>query len=76
MCIRDRLQGQRVAAHAGDASRLHDDANVPSEGNGLGLAIVRQILQLHDQEIEMRARPGGGSAFVFHLPVATASSPG
>mgnify|MGYP000959784510 CR=1 FL=1 len=78
------LQGQRVAAHAGDASRLHagdasrlhDDANVPSEGNGLGLAIVRQILQLHDQEIEMRARPGGGSAFVFHLPVATASSPG
>ena len=68
------LHGPRVAAHAADPSRSHDGSNAPSEGNGLGLAIVRQILQLHDQEIEMHARPGSGAAFVFRLPVDPGSS--
>jgi signal transduction histidine kinase len=38
------------------------------EGGGLGLAIVRQILQLHDSDISLGDGPGGGAVFVFSLP--------
>ncbi len=38
------------------------------EGGGMGLAIVRQILQLHDSDITLGDGPGGGAVFVFLLP--------
>jgi signal transduction histidine kinase len=40
------------------------------EGGGMGLAIVRQILQLHDSDITLDDGPGGGAVFVFSLPAA------
>lgn len=39
-------------------------------GHGLGLAIVRQILQLHGQEIALIDHPEAGAAFRFRLPLA------
>jgi signal transduction histidine kinase/DNA-binding response OmpR family regulator len=39
-------------------------------GIGLGLAIVRQILDAHGTTIELESEPGKGSAFRFRLPVA------
>ncbi|MGV8920003.1 MAG: ATP-binding protein [Pseudomonas sp.] len=35
---------------------------------GLGLLIVRRILQLHDCEIHLEALPGRGATFCFSLP--------
>lgn len=38
------------------------------ERGGLGLLIVRRILQLHDSDIEWADTPGGGTTFSFVLP--------
>jgi signal transduction histidine kinase len=43
---------------------------VPGQGLGLGLAICRRIVEAHGGEISVRDEPGGGSRFVFTLPVA------
>jgi signal transduction histidine kinase len=39
-------------------------------GIGLGLAIVRQILDAHGATIALQSEPGKGSTFRFRLPVA------
>lgn len=41
------------------------------EGGGLGLAIVRQILQLHGSDIVLSDGPHGGAVFVFSLRAHT-----
>lgn len=40
-----------------------------SRGSGLGLALVRRVAALHGAEVEVGARPGGGSVFVVELLV-------
>jgi signal transduction histidine kinase len=43
--------------------------NEPSEGLGIGLALVRSIVELHEGTIEVRsAGPGKGSEFEVRLP--------
>jgi signal transduction histidine kinase/CheY-like chemotaxis protein len=39
-------------------------------GMGLGLAIVREILELHNSRIVVESRPGEGASFRFALPIA------
>lgn len=43
-----------------------------SGGVGLGLAICRTIIRLHDGTISVTQRPGGGTRFTFSLPVEAA----
>lgn len=40
----------------------------PKKGMGIGLAIVKKILELHHADIEVRSEPGKGAAFLFVLP--------
>lgn len=40
-------------------------------GIGLGLSIVRALVQAHGGEVELRPRPGGGTEAVVVLPAAT-----
>jgi two-component system, OmpR family, sensor kinase len=37
--------------------------------SGLGLAIVRQILELHNKSIRVESSPGCGAQFSFELPI-------
>jgi signal transduction histidine kinase len=42
----------------------------PTKGIGLGLALVREILELHGTELEVESKIGEGSRFTFRLPLA------
>jgi signal transduction histidine kinase len=42
------------------------------EGTGLGLVLVRQLVELHGGALAVRSTPGVGSEFMFWLPCATA----
>jgi len=48
-----------------DKSRSRDRG-----GSGLGLSIVKHILEVHDQTINVRSTPGLGSTFGFTLDIA------
>ena len=43
-------------------------------GVGIGLAIVKQILDAHGSRVEVRSKEGVGSAFSFRLPLVFKSS--
>jgi two-component system sensor histidine kinase KdpD len=53
-----RGQGQRHRVH----------------GTGMGLAIVKAIVEAHGGRIEVTSQLGRGSVFSFGLPVATAAA--
>lgn len=42
------------------------------KGTGLGLAIVHQIIESHGGDISVESRPGEGTLFRIHLPLADA----
>jgi signal transduction histidine kinase len=43
----------------------------PKKGMGIGLAIVKKILELHQTTIEVISEPGKGTAFKFVLPAVS-----
>ena len=46
-----------------------------TRGTGLGLALVKEILGLHQTRLEITSRVGHGSTFAFRLPVALPEQP-
>jgi signal transduction histidine kinase len=44
-------------------------------GTGLGLYICRKIIEAHSGEIKAESPTGGGTCFVFTLPVEPPESP-
>ncbi|MCC7104378.1 MAG: HAMP domain-containing histidine kinase, partial [Chloroflexi bacterium] len=43
-------------------------ANLPNRGSGLGLTVVRQLVELHGGNVGVRSAPGQGATFWFTLP--------
>ena len=62
------------------ANRLQEDLDAitvparpwPEPGSGLGLYISRRIVRAHGGHMTVVGNPGGGSAFVFTLPLVVA----
>lgn len=50
------------------------DTSHSTEGNGLGLALVKRVLEMLDGEIQITSEEGKGSTFLVMLPVAVRKS--
>lgn len=50
-------------------SRLDNEFSANSQGSGLGLYWVKQIVALHNGQIDVSSREGKGSVFTVRLPV-------
>jgi signal transduction histidine kinase len=55
-------------AHLGERFFRGGDLNARPRGIGLGLALAREILELHESELQIESRMGHGSRFAFRLP--------
>ncbi len=51
--------------------RIDDSITSGVEGSGIGLALCRQIAELHAGTIRYDAGKGGGSTFLIELPLAS-----
>ncbi len=51
----------------------HDPAKA---GAGLGLSVVKAVIEAHGGQVGIEDRPGGGVVFWFTLPAAAPSAPG
>ena len=47
-----------------------ESAQLPNRGSGLGLTVVKQLVELHGGKVGVQETPGGGATFWFTLPVA------
>lgn len=50
------------------------DSSHSSEGNGLGLALVKKIVELHHGTITVESQPLQGSSFIVILPLSIFTS--
>jgi len=59
-----------VIAGIFDAFHQVDRAHLEQQGSGVGLTIVRGLVQLYGGEVSVESTPGRGSTFTARLPLA------
>jgi two-component system, OmpR family, sensor histidine kinase KdpD len=71
ICVADRGPGITEAEQQRIFEKFYRGRTERSlKGTGMGLAIAREIIRAHGEEIWVTSRPGEGSEFCFSLPVA------
>lgn len=55
--------------------QIDDSANRQQQGAGLGLAICRELVNMHHGKIWVNSEPGTGSTFTFSLPTNLPPTP-
>src|SRR6185436_2396122 len=55
--------------------RAEDSLVHETKGSGLGLPLVRHIMEAHGGWIEVESNPGRGSTFTLVLPITPESAP-
>jgi signal transduction histidine kinase len=66
--VRVRISDSGMIIPAEELPHVFDDFYIGEIGGGLGLAIVRQVVQVHGGMVEVESRPGEGCAFIVTLP--------
>ena len=54
--------------------RLRREQSMANEGSGIGLAVVRELAELHGGEAYVEATERGGSRFVVEVPMVRTAS--
>src|SRR5205823_3107656 len=49
-------------------------AQLPNRGSGLGLTVVKQLVELHGGRVGVQSAPGSGATFWFTLPASIATT--
>lgn len=71
MYLADKGQGIGEAEKAQVFEKFYRGTNERHlQGTGMGLAIAREIVRAHGQDIALTSSPGRGSEFSFGLPIA------
>ncbi|MCD8509851.1 MAG: ATP-binding protein [Bacillus sp. (in: Bacteria)] len=47
-----------------------DKARTVKSGVGIGLSIVKSIMDMHETPIDVKSQPGKGTTFTFLLPLS------
>jgi two-component system sensor histidine kinase BaeS len=55
--------------------RADKSRNRASGGSGIGLALVKQLVEAHGGLVWVENTPGAGATFAFALPLARATAP-
>lgn len=50
-------------------SQIDSDLSRQHDGTGLGLSLVKQLVELHGGNVSVESEPGKGSAFTFRIPI-------
>lgn len=70
VCVRDAGEGMDEATRRRIFEKFYQsDTAHATEGNGLGLALVKRIVDLCGGTIDVDSAPGRGSAFTVRLPL-------
>lgn len=51
--------------------RINNKLNRMTEGSGIGLALVKSLVEMHDGEIKVKSEIGQGAEFIFSIPIRT-----
>jgi PAS domain S-box-containing protein len=55
--------------------RVEQAAGRTQEGSGIGLALIKELVEMHKGKIEVRSTPGQGSCFTVKIPLGRAHLP-